>query len=99
LPSAHRIDRQSRDERALSGYGGEENSQAPQTTAQIIESVSKNADWDSGPESMIKRNLMYGNLEYAAEVALKCGRVAEAFLIAQAGGEQLIDEIQSRFFS
>ena len=47
-----------------------------------MESVSKNADWDCGPEAMIKRNLMYGNLEYAAEVALKCGRVAEAFLIA-----------------
>jgi hypothetical protein len=93
MPSSQQNVRQSRDERALSGFGGEENSQAPQTTAQIIESVSKNADWDSGPESMIKRNLMYGNLEYAAEVALKCGRVAEAFLIAQAGGEDLIEDI------
>jgi hypothetical protein len=42
---------------------------------------------------MIKRNLMYGNLEYAAEVDLKCGRVAEAFIIAQAGGEDLIEDI------
>jgi protein transport protein SEC31 len=31
---------------------------------------------------MIKRNLMIGNFQYAAECALKNGRIAEAFLIA-----------------
>ena len=56
------------------------------TTVSITENISKNGDWDVGPEVMIKRNLMFGNLEYAAEVALKCGRVAEALMIAQAGG-------------
>ena len=42
---------------------------------------------------------MYGNLEYAAEVALKCGRVAEALLIAQSGGDDLLQDIQNRFFA
>jgi len=65
----------------------------PSGTITITETVSKNANWDEGPEVMIKRNLMFGNLEYAAEVALKCGRVAEAFCIAQAGGEELFSEI------
>jgi hypothetical protein len=32
---------------------------------------------------MIKNNLMLGNLQYAAEVALKSGRTTEALLIAE----------------
>jgi hypothetical protein len=60
----------------------EEIQAAPTGQVLLSETVSKNANWDEGPESMIKRNIMFGNLEYAAEVALKCGRVAEAFLIA-----------------
>lgn len=47
---------------------------------------------------MIKKNLMVGNLQYAAECALKCGRSAEALLIAQMGGPQMLKDIQSRFF-
>ena len=31
---------------------------------------------------MIKRNLMIGNFQYAAECALKSGRTGEAFIIA-----------------
>ena len=53
----------------------------------ITETVSKNINWDEGVEGIIKRNLLFGNLEYAAEVALKCGRTAEALLIAEAGGQ------------
>jgi hypothetical protein len=30
---------------------------------------------------------LIGNLEYAAEIALKAGRTTEALLIAEAGGE------------
>jgi len=67
---------------------------APSGTITINETVSKNANWDEGPEVMIKRNLMFGNLEYAAEVAMKCGRVAEALMIAQAGGHELFKDIQ-----
>jgi hypothetical protein len=52
----------------------------------VTETVSKNTNWDEGVEGIIKRNLIVGNLEYAAEVALKCGRTTEALLIAEAGG-------------
>lgn len=47
---------------------------------------------------MIKRNLMIGNFQYAAECALKNGRTAEAFLIAQMGGSAMLSDIQSRYF-
>ena len=50
------------------------------------EIISKNINWDEGAEGIIKRNLLIGNLENAAEVALKCGRTTEALLIAEAGG-------------
>lgn len=52
----------------------------------ITETISKNTNWDEGVERIIKRNLLVGNLDYAAEVALKAGRTAEALLIAEAGG-------------
>jgi NACalpha-BTF3-like transcription factor len=51
------------------------------------ETISRNTNWDEGIEGVIKKNLLIGNLEYAAEVALKAGRTAEALLIADAGGE------------
>ena len=47
---------------------------------------------------MIKKNLMLGNLQYAAEVALKCGRSAEALLIAEQGGQELYDDIKQMYF-
>lgn len=54
------------------------------------ESISRNTNWNAGTESLIKKNLMIGNYEYAAECALKVGRVGEAFLIAQMGGNDLV---------
>lgn len=42
---------------------------------------------------------MVGNLEYAAQVALKCGRSTEALLIAEAGGKELYEQIKEEFFS
>ncbi len=53
----------------------------------MTETISRNTNWDEGIEGVIKKNLLVGNLEYAAEVALKAGRTAEALLIADAGGE------------
>jgi hypothetical protein len=47
-------------------------------------------NWNAGTEVMIKRNLIIGNFQYAAEVALKTGRTAEAFLIAKMGGEEML---------
>jgi hypothetical protein len=65
----------------------------------VTETVSRNSNWDEGVEGLIKRNLLIGNLEYAAEIALKAGRTAEALLIADAGGEQLFEKIKEEYFS
>ena len=64
----------------------------------ITEAVSKNGDWNKGQESMIKNNLMLGNLQYAAEVALKSGRTTEALLIAEQGGPEVYAEIKNKYF-
>ena len=64
----------------------------------ITETVSRNGNWNEGPEGMIKKNLMMGNLPYAAEVALKCGRSAEALLIAEQGGPELFEAIKQAYF-
>ena len=40
---------------------------------------------------MIKKNLIFGNIQYAAEVAMKCGRTTEALLIAGLGGLELFN--------
>jgi hypothetical protein len=47
---------------------------------------------------MIKKSLMVGNYQYAAECALKIGRTAEAFLIAQMGGNDMLKDIQVKYF-
>jgi len=71
---------------AASGLGGDDQ-RAPNARMHTIqETVSRNINWDEGAEGIIKQNLLVGELEYAAEVALKCGRTAEALLIAEAGG-------------
>ena len=61
--------------------------------------MSKNTNWDEGVEGIIKRNLLMGNLEYAAEVALTCGRTTEALLIAEAGGSQILERIKEEYFN
>lgn len=65
----------------------------------VQETISKNVNWDEGAESIIKQNLLIGNLEYAAEVALKCGRTTEALLIAEAGGKELFNQIKESYFA
>jgi len=47
---------------------------------------------------MIKRNLLIGNFQCAAECALKAGRTAEAFIIAQMSGPDMLTDIQQRYF-
>lgn len=42
---------------------------------------------------------MIGELEYAAQVALKAGRSTEALIIAEAGGQELYDQIKEQYFS
>lgn len=46
------------------------------------EQVSKNRNWDTGAERMIKENMIIGDYEGAIACAMKCGRVTEALLIA-----------------
>ena len=40
------------------------------------------ADWSFGPEALIRRNVLVGNVEAAVEICLKCGRMADALLLA-----------------
>ena len=65
----------------------------------VRETISKNSNWDEGHESIIKQNLLIGNLEMAAEVALKSGRTTEALLIAEAGGSELFNYIKESYFA
>lgn len=50
------------------------------------ENVTKNNNWNAGIEKIIKSNILIGNIEGAVDSALKCGRVAEALLLAYAKG-------------
>lgn len=53
--------------------------------------MSKNINWDAGVEKIIKKNLLIGNFEGAIDCSLKCGRVAEALLLAYSTSEMLFD--------
>ena len=64
----------------------------------VQETISRNANWNMGHENLIKKNLLIGNLQYAAEVALKCGRTTTALLIAERGGPELFQDIKQRYF-
>ena len=57
----------------------------------VQETISRNTNWDESAEGIIKQNLLIGELQYAAQVALKCGRSTEALLIAEAGGQELYE--------
>lgn len=64
------------------------------------ETISRNSNWDEGAEGIIKRNLLIGNIEGAAECALKCGRTTEALLLAlSAPNEQIFDQIKEEYFA
>lgn len=85
-----KVERQPTEENLLTGSHNE---------LHLTETVSKNVNWNEGMEKMIKRNLLIGNLQYAAEVALKCGRTAEALLIAEQGSQSLFEEIKQQYFA
>jgi len=65
----------------------------------VQETISRNANWDEGVEGIIKQNLLLGELECAAQVALKCGRPTQALLIAEAGGKELYEQIKQEYFA
>ena len=55
----------------------------------LVEHISRNSNWNEGPERLIKQSLLAGYPASAVEVAFKCGRAAEAILIAKIGGDEL----------
>lgn len=59
----------------------------------------RNGNWDEGPEGIIKRNLIVGNIEGAIECAMKAGRHAEALLLASSSKDlDLFEKTQQLFF-
>lgn len=65
----------------------------------ITESITRNINWNLGTEKLIKQSLLIGDLQSAVDVALKCGREAEALLIASAGDKELFDKTKQAFFN
>ena len=69
----------------------------PKITQEVI---SRNSNWDESGEGVIKRNLLVGNIEGAAECALKWGRTTEALLLALASNnESFIEQIKAEYFT
>ncbi|KAF2968736.1 hypothetical protein GQX73_g4805 [Xylaria multiplex] len=54
---------------------------------------------DSPVEKQITKALMLGNFEKATEICLDEGRMADAFIIANCGGKDLVDRVQSAYLS
>lgn len=50
-------------------------------------------------EDSITKALMLGNFAKAAEICLKEDRIADAFIIANCGGKELVDKVQSVYLS
>lgn len=62
--------------------------------------MSKNINWNQGAEGTIKKNLLIGNIEDAADCALWSGRPAEALLLAfVADDENLYERIKEEYFA
>ncbi|KAI0556053.1 WD40 repeat-like protein [Xylaria curta] len=54
---------------------------------------------DSAVEKQITKALMLGNFEKATEICLDDSRMADAFIIANCGGKDLVDRVQSAYLS
>ncbi|KAF4817907.1 Protein transport protein SEC31 [Colletotrichum siamense] len=57
------------------------------------------ADTDTAVEKSITKALMLGNFAKATEISLKEQRWADAFLIANCGGQPLVDKVQSAYLA
>ncbi|KAI0008491.1 hypothetical protein F4779DRAFT_587029 [Xylariaceae sp. FL0662B] len=57
------------------------------------------AEGDGDVEKKITKALMLGRFENATEICLKEGRMADAFMIANCGGKELVDKVQSAYLS
>ncbi|KHO02018.1 protein transport protein (SEC31) [Metarhizium album ARSEF 1941] len=54
---------------------------------------------DTSVEQDITKALMLGNFAKATEICLKEQRIADAFLIANCGGQELVDKVQSAYLA
>ncbi|KUI67538.1 Protein transport protein SEC31 [Cytospora mali] len=50
-------------------------------------------------EDLVTKSLMLGNFAKAAEICLKEDRMADAFIIANCGGKELVDKVQAAYLS
>lgn len=57
------------------------------------------SDGDTSIEKDVTRAIMLGNFSKAVDVCLKEDRMADAFLIANCGGQELVDKVQSTYLS
>lgn len=57
------------------------------------------SDSDTHVEKDITHALMLGNFAKATEICLKEDRMADAFLIANCGGQELVDKVQSAYLA
>ena len=65
----------------------------------VMEQISKNINWDTGVEKIIKDNLIIGNYDGAIDCALKCGRSAEALLLAYSQGKDTFESTMSSYLT
>ncbi|ESZ90217.1 putative protein transport protein SEC31 [Sclerotinia borealis F-4128] len=57
------------------------------------------AESDSASEKQITKALMLGQFEKAMTVCLKEDRIADAFIIANCGGKELLDKVQAAYLA
>ncbi|EHA48242.1 protein transporter SEC31 [Pyricularia oryzae 70-15] len=54
---------------------------------------------NTGLEDSVTRAIMLGNFAKAVEICIKADRIADAFLIANCGGKELVDQVQTAYIS
>jgi protein transport protein SEC31 len=57
------------------------------------------SDSDTSVEKNVTKALLLGNFAKATDICLKEGRIADAFLIANCGGQELVDKVQSAYIA
>ena len=61
--------------------------------------VPRNHNWDTGKQRIIKENILIGNYGGAIDAALKCGRTAEALIIAHSVNADTFNTTLKTFFT
>jgi len=56
-------------------------------------------DGNTTLENQITKALMLGNFAKAAEICMKEGRMADAFIIANCGGKELVEKVQAAYLA